>query len=47
MFRGFKQRLHMQLRKYRVGRRLCVTKKGNKKGCVVLVPAGSLVSDEI
>ena len=44
---GLKQRVHVQLRKYGVGRRLCVTKKGNKKGCVVLVPAGSLVGDEI
>ena len=44
---GLKQRVHVQLRKYGVGRRLCVTKKGNKKVCVVLVPAGSLVGDEI
>lgn len=41
--KGLKQRVHVQLMKYGVGRRLCITKMGS----VLLVPADSLVGDEI
>jgi hypothetical protein len=45
--KDMKKRVHEYLRKSGVGRRLCITKMGENKGSVVLVPADSKVGDEI
>jgi hypothetical protein len=40
-------RVREHLRKFGVGRRLCITKMGHERGSVVLVPADAKVDDEI
>jgi len=45
--KGLKTRVREQLRKNGVGRRLGVTKMGEDKGSVVLVPAEARKGDEI
>lgn len=42
-----RRHIHEHLRKFGVGRRLCITEMGSEKGSVVLVPADAKTGDEI